>query len=644
MDFLTRGIEARLASAWSSSPVVVVEGPRAIGKTTLVRDLAVGSNFVDLSDEHELARARESVRAWVESLTPPVAIDEAQLVPGLSVALKRRVDSEGGKPGQFLVTGSARLARDELGGSDPLLARASRIRMYPFAQSELEGQPIDVVNELFNGDPSRWSAPELTQLEMLDRLCVGGMPGVGSLLPERRSEFFDSFAAGTFHGGLYETKRNRELIVRLFRWLTSQSGQLVDVTKFARAVEISRTSVEEYLTELCEVFLIERIPAWRQRKEKRETDRDRFFVFDPAFVASSLGLPGQLSGPLLQSEHGAVFETFAATELLRLLSWSNVRGKLFHWRTGAGEEVDLIIEDQDTGKLVAFEVKASRDSKGEYFKGIRALRAAYPDRFHRGYVLNCGTRVARQEDDLWFLPYSALWTVGQPVAGQPIAQTLDDSSSVVSASLNSLRSKIRKRDPLLIYPDEQLEYQRLSEPLVEQMAANIEQLRVVLVEEGCEVLVTAVDSEEVFAADSGTFLNGVVRKPGAPFWTNVTYDLMLAVTNGSVSQIGSTRGSVRDVAVPREGNGQLVVLRGFALQVTQKEVQRHRTARMQLKISPAGVTTLEAWVFDSGNGKEDARWAEGKPVRVASVEWVDTFFGQFVDGLTVALMPGADGT
>jgi uncharacterized protein len=638
MDFLTRGIEARLASAWSSSPVVVVEGPRAIGKTTLVRDLAVGSNFVDLSDEHELARARESVRAWVESLTPPVAIDEAQLVPGLSVALKRRVDSEGGKPGQFLVTGSARLARDELGGSDPLLARASRIRMYPFAQSELEGQPIDVVNELFNGDPSRWSAPELTQLEMLDRLCVGGMPGVGSLLPERRSEFFDSFAAGTFHGGLYETKRNRELIVRLFRWLTSQSGQLVDVTKFARAVEISRTSVEEYLTELCEVFLIERIPAWRQRKEKRETDRDRFFVFDPAFVASSLGLPGQLSGPLLQSEHGAVFETFAATELLRLLSWSNVRGKLFHWRTGAGEEVDLIIEDQDTGKLVAFEVKASRDSKGEYFKGIRALRAAYPDRFHRGYVLNCGTRVARQEDDLWFLPYSALWTVGQPVAGQPVAQTLDGSSSVVSASLNSLRSKIRKRDPLLIYPDEQLEYQRIAEPLVERIASNVEQLREVLSEEGCEVVAGAVDSELVYEANSDAVVNGIKLGKAEQFRTNPSSQLSVALGSRSIRVADTIRGLVSQTARARIDTNHPVVLRGIALNVTQKEIDRNRTARIQLKVSTAGVATLEAWIFDPGNGTEHARWTDDKLVQLINLEWVDEFFGQLVDGLTEVLM------
>jgi uncharacterized protein len=642
MELLTRGIEARLASAWSSSPVVVVEGPRAIGKTTLVRDLAVGSNFVDLSDEHELARARESVRAWVESLTPPVAIDEAQLVPGLSVALKRRVDSEGGKPGQFLVTGSARLARDELGGSDPLLARASRIRMYPFAQSELGGQPIDVVSELFNGDQSRWSAPELTQLEMLDRLCVGGMPGVGSLQPERRSEFFDSFAAGTFHGGLYETKRNRELIVRLFRWLTSQSGQLVDVTKFARAVEISRTSVEEYLTELCEVFLIERIPAWRQRKEKRETDRDRFFVFDPAFVASSLGLPGQLSGPLLQSEHGAVFETFAATELLRLLSWSNVRGKLFHWRTGAGEEVDLIIEDQDTGKLVAFEVKASRDSKGEYFKGIRALRAAYPDRFHRGYVLNCGTRVARQEDDLWFLPYSTLWTVGQPVAGQPVAQTLDDSLSVVSASLNSLRSKIRKRDPLLIYPDEQLEYQRLAEPLVERIASNVEQLRVVLIEEGCDVSLSPKNSDAIYLASTRGKVNGIERNVGESFWTNQTSDLHAAVLRGRVTEAGRTGGVVSLTARGRD-SGTPVVLHGFVMTVTQKEIERNRTAQMQLKVSSAGVATLEAWIFNSHNGIEHARWSDDKLVPIMNVEWVDAFFGKFVDGLTEVLMHGAEG-
>jgi uncharacterized protein len=504
MELLDRGIEQRIREAWTSVAIVTLEGPRASGKTTLARLISQGNTFFDLSDSDERSRALESVRAWVESLPVPSAIDEAQLVPELSISLKRRIDLAGGAPGQFLVTGSARIARNELGGSDPLVGRVLRLKIYPFAQSEIEGRPLDVVDALFNGDRSTWLTPELSQREVLDRICRGGLPGALELADAAKAAFFENYAVGLFQGEIYETNRNRDQILRLFRWLVPQSGQLVEPTKFGVALELSKLTVDSYLRELREVFLIDRVQAWNRKREKRETSKDRLFAFDPAFVCAALGLPGSLKGPLVDSDHGSVFETFAMTELSKLLSWSKIRGKLFHWRTGAGEEVDLIIEDQQTGKLIAIEVKAAREARESHFKGIHALKRAYPDQFHRGYVLHCGDHPSRFTDDLWSIPFSALWSIGEPLSIDLVPR------SRVDDALDSLKSLLSARDPDLMYPGEQVEVSSILLPLAAHWRDNLAKLASLLVAQGFQASISWQDAESLAPA-SATVLT-VARK------------------------------------------------------------------------------------------------------------------------------------
>lgn len=491
MELLDRGIEQRIREAWTSVAIVTLEGPRASGKTTLARLISQGNTFFDLSDSDERSRALESVRAWVESLPVPSAIDEAQLVPELSISLKRRVDLAGGAPGQFLVTGSARIARNELGGSDPLVGRVLRLKIHPFAQSEIEGRPLDVVDALFSGDRSTWLTPELSQREVLDRICRGGLPGALELADAAKADFFENYAAGLFQGEIYQTNRNRDQILRLFRWLVPQSGQLVEPTKFGVALELSKLTVDSYLRELSEVFLIDRVQAWNRKKEKRETSKDRLFVFDPAFVCAALGLPGSLKGPLVDSDHGSVFETFAMTELSKLLSWSKIRGKLFHWRTGAGEEVDLIIEDQQTGKLIAIEVKAAREARESHFKGIHALKRAYPDQFHRGYVLHCGDHPSRFTDDLWSIPFSALWSIGEPRSIDLVPR------SRVDDALDSLKNLLSARDPDLMYPGEQVEVSSILLPLAVYWRDGLAKLASLLVAQGFRASLSWQDGESL---------------------------------------------------------------------------------------------------------------------------------------------------
>lgn len=413
-QLVPRGLRSTIERAWASRPVVVLEGLRATGKSTIARAMVSPQHFRTLADEAERRRAAHDLTGWLESLPHGAVVDEAQLVPNLQMGIKQIIDTRGATSSQFLLTGSARLNTRELGGSDPLMGRVRRLRLNPFSQSEIEGQPLDTVTALFDDDPRSWSIPRCDHAEVIRRAVAGGFPTMHLLDPADRTAELDAYVPDLFSGNVHSTRRDVERLVRFFRWLTGRSGSVRNVRHFAEATELAQDTVHAYLDELAEVHLVESIRGYRPGHDHRETERERIFAADPSFVAAALPTDAAL---LMQNTDafGRLLETFAATELIRVLGWSATSAQLFHWRENDRYEVDLVIERRD-GALVGIEVKATRSATETHTAGLRRFRDRYRERFVRGYVLHSGDNATRFDDTIWALPFSALWTIGGPPA------------------------------------------------------------------------------------------------------------------------------------------------------------------------------------------------------------------------------------
>jgi len=112
---------------------------------------------------------------------------------------------------------------------------------------------------------------------------------------------------------------------------------------------------------------------------------------------------------------GPLLETFVANELTKQRGWSRTPIELFHFRTHAGMEVDLVLEADD-GRLAGIEVKSAATVGASDLKGLTALREVAGRRFHRGVLLYTGRETLPFGSGLWALPVSALWQLGaQPV-------------------------------------------------------------------------------------------------------------------------------------------------------------------------------------------------------------------------------------
>jgi uncharacterized protein len=414
-DLLPRGLAPTIERAWATRPVVVLEGLRATGKSTIARGLVAPPQFRTLADDADRTRAVDDLKGWLESLPLGAVVDQAQLVPDVQLGVKQIVDARGATPSQFLLTGSARLNTRELGGSDPLTGRVRRLRLHPFTQSEIERRPLDTITALFDEDPRNWSIPKCDHNDVIRRASAGGFPTMRLLDPVDRSAALDTYVPDLFTGNVYTTRRDIERLVRFFRWLVGRSGSVRNVRKFAEATELAQDTIHAYLDELAEVHLIESVRGFRPGQDHRETERERIFVSDPSFVAAALPVDPTT---LMQNNDafGRLLETFVATELSRVLGWSSTPAQIFHWRENDRYEVDFVIERRD-GSLIAIEVKATRSATDAHTAGLRRFRDRYQQRFLRGYVFHSGDTSTRFDDTIWALPFSALWTVGAPVFG-----------------------------------------------------------------------------------------------------------------------------------------------------------------------------------------------------------------------------------
>jgi uncharacterized protein len=429
---LVRGIENKLQDAWAANPIVVVEGPRAVGKTTLAKSIVDAGRWFALDDDALFQQAKQSPRAWLESLPSGSAIDEAQRIEGISLEAKRIVDHRQGQAGQFLLTGSARLSRDELGGSDPLVGRARRLQLLPFSQNELAGRPSDVLSALFDIPVNDFVGEAMSHRDLLHRISRGGFPALNLASTIEPDDWLRDYVADTFRGDLYETGRNAEGIKRLFWHLAANSGVEVNLSKFGAALELNKETVSGYLGALQAVHLIAKVESFSQQN-KRAIKRSRLFVVDPAFAYAA----SHPIGDFIDAQHGALVETFVTCELQRLATWSERRVTFSHWRDKLS--TDLTIEDEQSGRVIAIEIKSNRETSADQTAGIRAFKEAHPGRFHRGFVLYTGDQVVRFGEDIFAVPISALWTIGKTSSARltPGQQALQAARKTLSGAVDS---------------------------------------------------------------------------------------------------------------------------------------------------------------------------------------------------------------
>ena len=407
---IRRNLTRRLLLALSDNPVVLVNGARQSGKSTLAKQLISDGHkarYLTLDDATVLEAAKSDPAGFISGLEEAVVIDEVQRAPGLFIAIKAEVDRHR-QPGRFLLTGSADLfLLPTL--SESLAGRMEVLTLWPFSQGEIDGIQEGFIDAVFDNARLVFSEPS-SRVDIFSRAILGGFPEVIQReSDERRRAWFGSYVTTILQRDIRDLANIEGLtaLPRLLALLATRATATLNLAELSRGTGVAQTTLRRYLTLLEATFLIHNLLPWFSNIGKR-------LVKSPKLLMSDTGLMSYQSGITLErlqlepSLAGALLENFVAMELHKQVAWSRTQPKLFHFRTQRGQEVDIVMEDAG-GNIVGVEVKTSATVKGDDFAGLRLLAEALGSRFRRGLVLYTGSETVPYGPNLFAMPMSAIW-------------------------------------------------------------------------------------------------------------------------------------------------------------------------------------------------------------------------------------------
>lgn len=402
-----RFVERRAEEALLDTPVVLIVGPRRAGKTTLVREMGEPDRtYITLDDQTVLEAAQSDPAGFIRGLDR-ATIDEIQRAPDLLLAIKKTVD-EDYRPGRFLLTGSANVMTLPR-VADSLAGRMETIRMLPLARAEIEGRTPTFLERLFEGKLKK-ARNAIVGDDLVHSVLLGGFPeAIARDSERRRQDWARSYLTSVLTrdlGDIAEIEKLTEL-PKFVRLLAEHSSQLVNYSQFGAGINVSHKTGQRYVGLLEQVFLIATLQPWFTNALKRIVKTPKLHFLDSGLLASARGLTfDRVKAD--RGMFGALLESFVFSEVLKLMTASDLRLTPYHFRDRDMREVDIVLE-RDDGMIAGIEVKASATVKTGDFGGLRALAEACGDRFAFGVVLYDSAEVVPFGDRLAAAPLSSLW-------------------------------------------------------------------------------------------------------------------------------------------------------------------------------------------------------------------------------------------
>ena len=368
MNYLPRIVDTELADRLATSGAVVIEGPKACGKTATAAQVA--KSEVRFDTDEEAQRALQIEPSIVLAGKQPRLLDEWQVAPAVWNHVRRHVDDSGGSAGQFILTGSS-VPDDDINRHTGA-GRFSFLKMRPMTLFET-GHTNGAVSlsSLLAGDRPTSADPGLTVANIAERIVIGGWPALhDSPAKEAMRSNRDylrqvrEVEVNQLSGGRRDPQRIGRLLQSLGRNVASDVKRRV----LANESGLAETTVDEYLNALSRLMLIEDQAAWspsmKSAAQLRRAPKRHFIDPSLAVATSDTADPDALLREL--SHMGSLFESLAVRDL-RVLS-QPLGGSVFHYRDSNDLEVDAVV--QFDGSWAAFEVKLNPN---QVDKGANAL-------------------------------------------------------------------------------------------------------------------------------------------------------------------------------------------------------------------------------------------------------------------------------
>ena len=373
MSYIRRSLEKIVLQVTKEYPVLLLSGPRQVGKTTMLKKLMEGTsrNYVSLDDLQERELARTDPELFLQLHKPPILIDEVQYAPELFPYIKIIVDKEQ-KKGDFWLTGSQVFSLMR-GVQESLAGRVALLSLSSLSQAEAYGGE----EEMFTLDTesllSRKKGRKLADAEeIFKRIFKGSMPAIVS---------GDITSTGIFYNSYLSTYIERDVkslsdaidslkFLRFITALAARCSQMLNVSELARDAELNQKQVKDWLGILETLGIIFYLYPYSNNLLKRLVRTPKVYFYDTGLVAylTKWSSPETLASGAMS---GSILENYVVSEIRKSYLNNGKEAFIYYYRDKDAKEIDLILE-QD-GELHPIEIKKSANPAAEILRVFPVL-------------------------------------------------------------------------------------------------------------------------------------------------------------------------------------------------------------------------------------------------------------------------------
>lgn len=407
MKYISRWMETRIAAVFMSHPVVILTGPRQVGKSTLLECSEFFKNwrYITLDDHDVLEQAKEDPKGllWEDR---PTIIDEAQRCPELFLTIKYLVDKSKGAR-KFILSGSGNISLRQA-PRETLAGRAKYLHLTGFAYREFSGLPLNngILDQVWSGQEIE--ANEVKSHSNLEHIVWRGcLPAVvlaqnDNVAVERLSGYVDTYIQRDIQDLV--KVRHPENFRRLMEALSQAAGWESVQEELSKSCGETRTNVSRYISLLKDTNLLCELKGYLYKGE-RAYKQSKYFWFDTGSACFLAGIhsAAELNKPRVR---GRYFENFILQQILSWASLQIITPDVFYWKPKTQDvEVDFVVSA--AGKAIGVEVKSSEQITFGDTKQMREFIKSHP-KILRGIIVYTGSKVYPVASNIYAVPWKMI--------------------------------------------------------------------------------------------------------------------------------------------------------------------------------------------------------------------------------------------
>ena len=372
MNYIPRSLEAVVKEVTKEYPVVLVTGPRQVGKTTMLQKLMEGTerSYVSLDDLNERAMAKNDPELFLQLHQPPVLIDEVQYAPELFTYIKIYVDKYHDS-GAFWLTGS-QVFKLMQGMQESLAGRVAVLSMTSLSQAEVYGQNMEPFQVALQELSVRKEQRKPTDAKgIFERIFRGSMPAIVSGAYSNSQIFYNSYLSTYIERDVRELSETIDSL-KFFRFITAvaaRSSQMLNVAEIAQDADINQVQAKAWLGILETLGIIFYLHPYSNNLLKRLVKTPKLYFYDTGLVCY---LTKWSNAETL--ECGARLENYVVSEIAKTYLNCGKEPFMYYYRDKDAKEIDIVIEHD--GVLNPIEIKKTSNPGTELTKVFALLDRA----------------------------------------------------------------------------------------------------------------------------------------------------------------------------------------------------------------------------------------------------------------------------